>query len=386
MSSSRTSSSVEHHAAVVPSGAQALVGVLGRIVDPRKRRGRRHEVAGLVAVALCATLAGARSYAAIGQWAADLTRAQRGRLGLTRACCPDPATFRRVLQALDAGVLDAVVGVWMWTATRQVGRRRVIALDGKTCRGSRTATSPGVHLVAALDHALGVVVAQLATAVKSNEIPTVRTLLTWLNTTVGNGGIAGAVITVDAMHTQTDTATLIVEAGADYVFTVKANQPTLYAQLKALPWRQVPAHADVQTGHGRRTHRAIKVLDAPAWITFAGAVQVAQLRRTVTRKGKKTVEIVYLITSAGHHTAGPPALAAWVQDHWRIENQLHWVRDVTYDEDRCRARTGNAPQVMATLRNTAISLLRLAGATNIAAATRHHAANAERPINLVLTS
>ncbi|MBL8932361.1 MAG: ISAs1 family transposase [Kineosporiaceae bacterium] len=233
--------------------------------------------------------------------------------------------------------------------------------------------------MAALDHATGVVLGQLATAAKSNEIPTVRTLLTAFE-------VHAVVITVDAMHTQTDTATAIVAAGGDYVFTVKGNQPTLYAQLKALPWKDVPSHSHVQKGHGRRAHRAIKVLTAPAWIAFAGATQVAQIRRTVTRKGKKTVEVVYVITSADHIAAPPPVLAAWVQSHWGIENRSHWVRDVTFDEDRSQIRTGNAPHVMACLRNTAISLLRLAGTTNIAASLRHHAAAAERPINLVLTS
>ena len=193
-------------------------------------------------------------------------------------------------------------------------------------------------------------------------------------------------ITVDAMHTQTDTAITITDAGGDYVFTVKANQPNLYAACKNLPWRDVRSHATVQTGHGRRAHRAIKVLTAPDWVTFAAAAQVAQIRRTTTRAGKKTVEIVYIITSADHRAAPPAVLAAWVQGHWGIENPLHWVRDVTYDEDRSRVRTGNAPQVMATLRNTAISLHRLTGATNIAASLQHHAAQTERPITLLLAS
>jgi predicted transposase YbfD/YdcC len=139
---------------------------------------------------------------------------------------------------------------------------------------------PAPHLVAAFDHASGVVVGQLATAAKSNEIPTVRTLLKTFD-------LKDVVVTVDAMHTQTDTATLIVDAGGDYVFTVKANQPTLYAQCKALPWKDVPACSTVQTGHGRRAHRAIKVVDAPGWIGFAAARQVAQIRRTITRGGKK---------------------------------------------------------------------------------------------------
>ena len=144
-------------------------------------------------------------------------------------------------------------------------------------------------------------------------------------------------------------------------------------------------HRVTTTGHGRRITRTIKVVAAPAWVHFAGAAQVAQVRRTVTRSGTKTVEVVYLITSADHHSAPPATLAAWVQGHWGIENQLHWVRDVTYDEDRSQVRTGNAPRVMATVRNTAISLLRLDGWTNIAEATRHHARDPERPITLLLT-
>src|SRR5207247_10617441 len=118
----------------------------------------------------------------------------------------------------------------------------------------------------------------------------------------------------------------------------------------------------------------------------AAAGHAPEPRRPVTRSGQQTVEVVSLPTPADHPTAPRAVLAAWVQGHWGIENQLHWVRDVTYDEDRSQIRTGNAPTVMATLRNTAISLLRLAGWTNIAAALRHHARDATRPVNLLLAS
>jgi len=125
----------------------------------------------------------------------------------------------------------------------------------------------------------------------------------------------------------------------------------------------------------------VPVALAPAWIGFDGAAQVAQLRRTVTRKGKKTVEVVYLITS--DRAAGPAALAAWVRGHWHIENKLHWVRDVTYQEDKSLVRTGNAPRVMASLRSLVISILRLDGHTNIAAANRHHARDPLRTLKLL---
>lgn len=304
------------------------------------------------------------------------------RLGLTRPSAPGESTFRRVLSRLDASMLDALIGAFLWTRTHVVHGRRVIAIDGKTTRGARTQTHAAAHLVSAMDHTTAAVVGQLAVAAKSNEIPAVRTLLASFDL-AADGGV---VVTVDAMHTQTDTATAIVDAGGDYVFTVKGNQPSLYTACKALPWKDVRSHSTTQLGHGRRTTRTIKVVQAPAWISFAGAKQVAQIRRTTTRNGKKTVEVIYIITSADALTAPPATLAAWVQGHWGIENRCHWVRDVVYDEDRSRARTGHAPQVMACLRNTAISLLRLAGHTCIAAALRHHAAKPDRPITTVLTS
>jgi predicted transposase YbfD/YdcC len=372
----------------VRARAVGLVQVLTQLPDPRGRRGRRHSLVGILLVALAAVLAGARSYAAIGQWAAELTAEQLGLLGINRPSAPEVSTFRRVLAGVDAAVLDSLIGAFLWARTCTVAGRRVIALDGKTVRGARTAQAAAPHLVSAFDQATGTVLGQLATAAKSNEIPTVRTVLAAFDLT-------GVVVTVDAMHTQTDTAQAITGGGGDYVFTVKANQPRLYAACKNLPWRDVPAHSSVQTGHGRRVRRTIKVLTAPTnlpgWVDFTGAAQLAQIRRTTKRRsknstGKTTVEVVYVITSADHHTAPPAVLAAWVQGHWGIENRAHWVRDVTFDEDRSQIRTGHGPQVMATLRNTAISLLRLAGATNIAAALRHHARQPDRPLDLLLTS
>jgi predicted transposase YbfD/YdcC len=188
-------------------------------------------------------------------------------------------------------------------------------------------------------------------------------------------------LTIDAMHTQHDTAQLILGRGADCVMTVKASMPTLHKQLKKLPWTRIPSVSSVSKDHGRHARRTIKVALAPAWIGFDGAAQVAQLRRTVVKKGKKTVEVVYLITS--DRDADPETLAAWVRRHWHIENKLHWVRDVTYQEDKSLVRTGNAPRVMASLRSLAISILRLDGRTNIAAANRHRARDPQRTLKLL---
>ena len=352
--------------------------LLGRVPDPRDRRGVRHALPVLLAVGLAAVLGGARSFVAIGEWVAEASAEMLGELGASRSARPSESAIRRAFTRVDADVLDAVIGAFCWTRTQVVGARRVIALDGKTVRGARTPTRAAPHLIAAFDHTAGTVLGQVATAAKSNEIPAVRELL-------GLFDLQDVVVTVDAMHTQHDTAELIVTAGGDYVFTVKSNQPRLYAACKNLPWAKVHSHTALSTGHGRRARRTIKVLTAPAWITFAHATQIAPIRRTLTRAGRTSVEIVYIITSADHRVAPPATLASWVQCHWGIENSLHWVRDVTFDEDRSQIRTGNAPRVMATLRSTAISLLRLAGWTTIAAALRHHASNPRRAITLLLT-
>jgi predicted transposase YbfD/YdcC len=270
----------------------------------------------ILALGVAAVLTGARSFAAIGEWVVDQSEPALARLGVGTGPRPTESTIRRAFARLDADLLDRAVGAFLWTRTRVVQGRRVIAIDGKTVRGARTANAVAPHLVAAFDHTSGTVLGQVAVAAKSNEIPAVRDLLATFDLT-------DVVVTVDAMHTQTDTATAITAAGGDYVFTVKKNQPGLHAACKDLPWKDVPAHRVTSTGHGRRVTRTMKVVAAPAWVSFAGAAQIAQVRRTVTKGGKKTLEVIYLITSADPGAGPPAALADWIQGHWGIENRLH---------------------------------------------------------------
>jgi predicted transposase YbfD/YdcC len=357
--------------------SQYLLDLLAQVPDPRKKRGRRHPLSGLLAVGIAAVTAGSKSFAAIGQWAADAGPVVLAGLGAARGPAEE-STFRRAFALVSADRLDQVLGAWLHTRAVRAGGRLVIAVDGKAVRGAKDKDGKAPHLVAALAHGIGTVLGQVAVTAKSNEIPAVRELLKAF------ADLAEAVITIDALHTQHDTAQVILSQQADYVMTVKGNMPTLYRQLKKLPWVAVPAVSSVSTGHGRRVRRTIKLVLAPAWIDFAGAAQVAQVRRTVTKKGKKTVEVVYVITS--DCSADPATLAAWVRGHWHIENKLHWVRDVTYQEDKSLVRTGNAPRVMATLRSLVISLLRLDGHDNIAAANRHHARDPQRTLKLLQTA
>jgi predicted transposase YbfD/YdcC len=357
--------------------SQYLLDLLGQVPDPRKKRGRRHPLAGLLAVGIAAVIGGSKSFTAIGQWAADAGPEVLTVQGAARGAA-DESTFRRAFALVSADVFDRVLGAWLWTRAVRADGRLVIAVDGKTVRGAKGKDGKAPHLVAALAHGIGAVLGQVAVEEKSNEIPAVRELLKAFDS------LAGVILTIDAMHTQHDTAQLIPGRGADYVMTVKANMPTLHKQLKKLPWARIPSVSSVSKDHGRHARRTIKVALAPAWTGFDGAAQVAQLRRTVVKKGKKTVEAACLITS--DRGSSPETPAAWARRHWHIENKLHWVRDVTYQEDKSLVRTGNAPRVMASPRSLAISILRLDGHTNIAVANRHHARDPQRTLKLLQTA
>lgn len=198
--------------------------------DPRQRRGIRHGLTGVLAVALSAVLAGAQSFVAIAEWAADAAPEVLARLGVT-GVAPCESTIRRCLQRLAPDELDQLIGAWMWLHTSTIAGRRVIAFDGKTLRGARDATGSLVHLLAGLCQQTGTVLAQLAVDVKTNEIPMLRKLLDTFD-------ITGAVITADALHYQRDTAEHIIGRSGHYIFTVKDNHPTLRRQLKNLPWKR----------------------------------------------------------------------------------------------------------------------------------------------------
>jgi predicted transposase YbfD/YdcC len=379
--------------------APSLREVLGGVGDPRKRRGVRHGLVVVLSAAVCAVAAGARSFVAVAEWVADLPAEVAAVLGTDRRC-PSESTIRRLLGKVDADRFDAAIGAFMQRRCRSLapaGRWRVLAVDGKTLRGSRriasvdeTAEEPGRHLLAVIDQQTRVVLGQVAvtgsTADKGSEIYAFAPLID----TLTGLDLSTAVITADALHTQRGHVEHLHRRGAHWVLTVKGNQPRLRRQLAALPWRQVdPAHRRVETAHGRREIRTLKVVTIAEGIEFPHARQAVQITRRTRpasprgRKGRWRTETVYAITDLAPHQARPDELAAWIRGHWQIENGLHWVRDVTFAEDLSQVRTGTAPQIMASLRNLAISLHRLAGATNIAAATRHHARDARRPLRLL---
>ena len=163
--------------------AAGLLAVLAKVADPRHRRGVRHRLLVILGLAVCAVLAGARSFTAIAEWAADADEQTLARLGVT-GCVPSESTFRRALQRLDAGAFDDLAGAWAAARTAPgPGGRRVIAVDGKTLRGSGHGSEGSRHLLAALDHTHGAVLGQVEVGAKTNEIPLFSTLLDRLEIT-----------------------------------------------------------------------------------------------------------------------------------------------------------------------------------------------------------
>lgn len=343
--------------------------VLSTLGDPRDRRGRRHQFATVLVVAVAGVLAGARSLAGIAGWVADQPGWALRRLGVARVP-PSLSTIRRVLLLVDADVLDAVLHAWLAALVPPPpvpAALRAVAVDGKTCRGAVGVDGTRVHLFSIVEHATGVPLGQVRAPSKGFEIAAFATVLDRLD-------LHGVVVTADALHTQRAHARYLHRHGGKYIFIVKGNQPTLHAQLKRLPWPRIPTLDRAQDkGHGRRESRTLQATAVKAGIGFPHARQALRVHRTRrdSRTGRTSQESVYAVTNLAWSDATPAELADLIRGHWAIENKIHHVRDTTFDEDASQVRTGTAPQVMATLRNIAIGVIRtLNPGPNIAAATR----------------
>jgi predicted transposase YbfD/YdcC len=353
----------------------SLLAALSNVPDPRDPRGIRYPLSAVLAVAVCAVMAGASSFTAITDWLHDLDDHARIRLGFSDGV-PAGTTMWRLLIRLDPTLLGTVLAGWLNTRAQRPSSpprryRRVIAVDGKTLRGARLGDGRQTHLLSALDTATGIVIAQVTVDTKSNEITSFAPLLDAVEKVLGT--LAGVLFTADALHTQTGHADEVTARQAHLLVQVKGNQPTLFKQLKRLPWAQIPvADRTRDRGHGRRETRTLKAvtLATPGGIAFPHAQQAARITRTRNVAGRTSRETAYLTVSLSAGQALPRDLQTWIRGHWHIENRLHHVRDVTFREDLHQARTGNGPAVIATLRNTAIGWHRTAGATNIARATR----------------
>ena len=365
-----------------------LIEVFAALPDFRQPRGKRHPLTAIFALACCAMLCGYRSYSAIAEWGRNYGVRIAHALGFTHAP-PCAATLHTIFRHVNRDEFEAHLGAWADSVVGSLPRAPempevAIALDGKTLRGSKQQGAPGTHLLSALAHRVGVTLAQCAVDDKTNEITAVESLLCQLV-------LEGRIVTMDALLTQRHVAQTIMDKGGDYVMIVKDNQPQLRADIElvfTLPPAgdpQATAHM-VDIGHGRIEQRNITTSEALiGYSDWPGLAQVFELGRHVMfpKTGKERVEVVYGVTSLRSERATPERLITLVRGQWQIENKSHWVRDVTFDEDRSQVRCGNIPQVMAALRNTAIGLLRGAGYPNIAAACRQLAAQPLQALALI---
>lgn len=356
-----------------------LAAFLATVPEFRSAQGRRHPLLAVLLLACTAMRCGARGESAIADWAKNYGPAWRTRLGFTHPGGPSQSTVQRIFNGIDCDALDACLGRWadqVLACTPATGDPlpfEAMAVDGKSLRASQRWGAEDAHLLSALSQRLGVVLAQVAVPDKSNEITAIDDLLAALVLT-------GWVVTTDALFTQGEIAQTILAAGGDYLMAVKGNQPLLLEDLTTLfadPDLPVRQAEETRMHGGRIEQRALTVsTQLVGYTDWPGLAQVLRVERRVTEKrtGETRTDTAYAITSLTAAAASPRQLLTLWREHWHIENRLHWVRDVTFDEDRSTVRAGSIPRAMATVRNTAIGLHRLLGATNIAAACRLHQA------------
>ena len=387
--------------------ALSLYRVLEQVSDSRHKRGVRYPLALILSLIVLGKLAGMTSLAGIAEWVRLRADRLKTVLPLTRASLPCASTYGNVLRTVEAEDLTHRLSDWLirLDATRRCGaepsrlliqaeareRHVHVVLDGKTLRGTlghAASDQQSAHLVTLYEAQTGVVLAQQAVPDKSNEITLEATLLTPAH-------VHGRIVTADAMHTQKACCTQITRFGGDYVLFAKGNQPTLEEDLRLFfseppsdcrDWRQAETW---NKGHGRLERRELvastelKEFLASSW---PGVEQVFCLRRTVEQRGQVRSQTVYGISSLSPRQASASRLLALVRAHWRIENRLHWRRDVTLREDHSQVRKGNAPQVVAALNNLVLAVFDFLGVHQVPKQMRLLDAQPLRAVRLLLGS
>ena len=382
-----------------------LLTMLAEVPDPRNKKGRRHPLVAMLALTVVGLLCGQRSYTAIAKWA-RLHPDLREAFGFTAEQTPAASTFHYLFERLDITAVEKVLTQWTTQTLASLpistSDLKGLAIDGKTLGNSHIEDARGTHLLAACLHELGIPIAECAVSEKTNEIPVSIQRLKAFD-------VAGLVITTDALLTQRKFCQEILRRDADYCLRVKANQKQLYEDIRDLfePFDETAPpevnqrrfenlHAedgaylqtatDTETTKGRITTRTLIASTLLTGHTdWPGLQQVYQYTTHQQQKNTGQVKccVRYGITSLMPECASAADLLKLCRGHWTIENKLHWVRDAVFREDASRVRTGVIPQVMAAMRNTAISVLRFTGWTNITDALQYFAAEPKLAVNII---
>jgi predicted transposase YbfD/YdcC len=360
--------------------------------DPRRAQGRRFPLAALLTLAVAAILANHLSVLAIAEWGAAQSERIRRALGFTGDRMPHQTTLHRLFARLDARLLAATLARALAEAQENALLPRgaqAIAVDGKAQRG-RLAGQPidaswsSIHMLSALCHETGLVLAQMpviATGDKAAaELATAPVLIAQLDW-------HGRVLTGDALYCQRGLCQQVLDAGGDYLVSVKQNQQALHRDITilfahradaalnaaSLPAQDLREAVTENHGHGREERRTLTASrDLNDYLDWPGVRQVFMVERVWRERGREKGAVQYGITSLPMAQGGATRLLACKRGHWGIENGLHHVKDVTLGEDASRVRVGQGPNVLALLRDTALNVLRSTGCRTIAARLRHH--------------
>jgi predicted transposase YbfD/YdcC len=394
MSEYSTSDNGDESQGGVLFSVDSLVAAFGELSDQRDPRGVRYPLAVVLTLVILAKLAGQDTVRGIGQWLAHRQERLSEWLGLKQARMPHPTTISRILgQAVVVGEVEAVISHYL---TKQMtGQDKLIAIDGKSLRGTwRQTGGQGRHLMAAYKPGEGIVLMQIAVESHENEVMVAPRLVEMID-------VRGQIVTGDAMQAQIELSRDILLAGGQYLWIVKDNQPRTHAAIERLFTKPVmrpgfsPVAVDfhqarqVTKGHGRvevRQLTASSMLNSQ--LPWPGVEQVFQIQRQRVQlnTGVVTRETVYGLTSLSRAQAGPAELLRLSRRHWEIENGLHYRRDVTFGEDACRLRRGQAVQVMAIFNNLAIALIKRAGIRYAPDARRYFAAFPQAALALLTRS
>lgn len=341
-------------------GRLRLADVFVSIDDPRQSAKVKHDLVELLVVAVNAVLVGADTFAEIELWAEEKLEWLRGFLKLSHGI-PSHDTFGRIFGLIDPEQFESAFRRWVSSILPALGAE-IVAIDGKTSRRSGGIDATALHLVSAFAAGAGLVLGQRATAAKSNEITAIPELLATLSLT-------GCTVTIDAMGTQTAIAAAICDKGADYVLAVKDNQPRLAESIEDF-WHSFRAHPTsytphsfteaVEKNHGRiETRRCwvfdqLECLDKPQ--QWRGLRSFAVLESERSMGSKITHERRLYISSLA---PGAERISQAIRAHWTVENRLHWIMDVSFNDDQMRARTRAAAHNLAVLKHITLNLIRV---------------------------
>lgn len=337
----------------------SLLQHLQSIEDPRLHRTRRHDLQSILAVALCATIAGADNWVEVAEFG-QLHQDWFARFVPLPSGVASHDTFARVFRMLDARQLELACQQWLRQLAGQV--QGTVAIDGKSVRGSRKGDAPrALHMVSAWAADMGLLLGQCKVDGKSNEITAIPQLLRLLH-------LKGCIVTIDAIGCQKDIAAQLHAHGADYILSLKANQRHMHAVVQkhfetdpGPPSQSI--YVESLKGHGRQELRSYRVSPIPEalqraathWSGLSCVVQVTRQRKQPGQDASQ--EVSYYLSSLPAHT-GADVLAHSIRAHWSVENNLHWSLDVAMREDAAQSYKDQGPHNQSLLRRMALQMLK----------------------------